>query len=434
MARSGDFITPRLDGAAWFEKPPLLYWMTALGHRAGLPDEWAARLPVALVSLAFLLFFYSTVEREFSTSVATAATAILATSAGWAAFSFVAVPDLPMSAALGAAVLIALFDTHPGRGWVAGGLLGLAILAKGFVPVVLIAPVFLIARRKRLAILTGAAIVAGPWILMCYLKNSAEFWNDFFWKQHIERFFRPTLEHVQPVWFYLPILAFLALPWTPLILLTARSKTFEDVRVRTLLWYLLFGFVFFSLSRNKLPGYLLPLMPALAIILAHALNRLPGMSGAEESRAPAWWITACTLPLVAIPTVARMLPDALLSGITKVSFSLGLALPFLMASGVVFAMGWIYRPQLAMLLAALTVAVGIGYLKTIVLPALDQRTSVRVFWNSNQPGASNACLEGVRRDWEYGLNYYAQHRLPPCSATAPYKIDVQNGRLHLDAR
>ncbi len=58
MARSGDWVTPRLDGAAWFEKPPLLYWMIAAGNLARLPDEWAARLPVALLSLAFLLLFF----------------------------------------------------------------------------------------------------------------------------------------------------------------------------------------------------------------------------------------------------------------------------------------------------------------------------------------------------------------------------------------
>ena len=100
MARSGDWLTPRLDGTPWFEKPPLLYWMTALGHVARLPDEWAARLPVALASLAFLIFFFETLEREFSASVAMAATGILATSAGWLAFSFASVTDLPMSVAL----------------------------------------------------------------------------------------------------------------------------------------------------------------------------------------------------------------------------------------------------------------------------------------------------------------------------------------------
>src|SRR5579862_2966122 len=88
MAHSGDLVTPRLDGQPWFEKPPLLYWMVAAGHWAHLPDEWAARLPVALSSIAFLLFFYWIVRREFSSATALAATAILSTSAGWLAYSF----------------------------------------------------------------------------------------------------------------------------------------------------------------------------------------------------------------------------------------------------------------------------------------------------------------------------------------------------------
>ena len=68
MARSGDWVTPRLNGSPWFEKPPLLYWMTAAANRLGLRDEWAARLPVALISLAFLAFFHRALRREFSPS------------------------------------------------------------------------------------------------------------------------------------------------------------------------------------------------------------------------------------------------------------------------------------------------------------------------------------------------------------------------------
>src|SRR5215472_7478744 len=138
MSKSGDWVTPRLNGSPWFEKPPLLYWTTAAANRLGLRDEWAARLPVALISLAFLAFFHGALRREFSPSVALSATAILAGSSGWLTASFAAVPDLPMSAALASAMLMALFDKSPSqssvRGWVAGALLGLAILAKGLVP------------------------------------------------------------------------------------------------------------------------------------------------------------------------------------------------------------------------------------------------------------------------------------------------------------
>ena len=173
MAHSGDWVTPRLDGSPWFEKPPLLYWMTGAGHKLHLSDEWAARLPMALISLAFLWFFHRTLAREFSPRVALAATGILATSAGWVAYSFVSVTDLPMSAALGAATLIGVFGPSaiPSRarqttvlGVWAGVFLGLAVLAKGFVPLVLIAPVLLVARRMRLAMLAtrcrgGRAVV-----------------------------------------------------------------------------------------------------------------------------------------------------------------------------------------------------------------------------------------------------------------------------------
>ena len=155
MAHSGDFITPRLNDQPWFEKPPLLYWMVAVGHWLHLSDEWAARLPVALVSLAFLFFFGDVLAREFSPPIAAMATAILGTFIGWLAYSSVALTDLPMSAALGAAMLVALFepfrmDQRVNRGWIAGFLLGFAVLAKGLVPLVLFAPILLIVRRKRL--------------------------------------------------------------------------------------------------------------------------------------------------------------------------------------------------------------------------------------------------------------------------------------------
>src|SRR5579862_10002586 len=77
MARSGDWVTPRLWGEPWFEKPALLYWMTSLGFGAGLGDELAPRIPVALWSIAFLVFFFWILRREFGDEAAGYATAIL---------------------------------------------------------------------------------------------------------------------------------------------------------------------------------------------------------------------------------------------------------------------------------------------------------------------------------------------------------------------
>ncbi|HMD50384.1 MAG TPA: glycosyltransferase family 39 protein, partial [Bryobacteraceae bacterium] len=105
MAATGDWITPRLWGQPWFEKPALLYWMTAAGFKLGLGPELAPRLPVALASVAFLTYFFVVLRREFGDRAAWYASAILATSAGWLVYSHVAITDLPMSAAFAAAML-----------------------------------------------------------------------------------------------------------------------------------------------------------------------------------------------------------------------------------------------------------------------------------------------------------------------------------------
>ncbi len=108
MAQSGDWITPRLLGRPWFEKPALLYWMTAVGFRLGLSPELAPRLPVALLSLAFLAFFWWRLRLEWDARVASYATAMLATSAGWLTYSHIAVTDLPLAVFFSAAVFLAL--------------------------------------------------------------------------------------------------------------------------------------------------------------------------------------------------------------------------------------------------------------------------------------------------------------------------------------
>jgi len=414
MARSGDWVTPRLDGRPWFEKPPLTYWLTAAGRLAGLPDEWAARLPEALISVAFLGFFYFTLAREFSPPLALAATAILATSAGWMAYSFAALTDLPMSAALGAAMLMLVFDRR--RAAVAGALLGVSILGKGFVPVVLIAPVFLIARGKRMVVtLVSAAIVAGPWFLLCWLRNGGAFWDDFFWKQHVARFLTPSLEHVQPFWYYVPVLLAGLFPWIPLAALLAQRRLYSDRRVLRLAVWVLYGLIFFSVARNKLPGYLLPLFPALAIVLAAALETAPFKAG---------WLTACALLLVGLPTVAGILPDALLAGLSRshLAFAPG-GLVFAGAAALVWWLAWKQKTEAALLGVALAAGIGVVYLKYSTFPALDRTVSVRGFWREHRAEVSAGCVEGVSRTWQYGLNYYAGHEVPECAA------ESQNPRI-----
>jgi 4-amino-4-deoxy-L-arabinose transferase-like glycosyltransferase len=425
MARSHDFVTPHLDGQAWFEKPPLLYWTTAVGLLLRLPDEWGARLPVALMSIAFLLFFLQVLMREFSPRVALAATTILATSAGWLAYSFAAVPDMPMTTALAAAMMIALFDTRRDQGYVAGVLLGLAVLAKGFVPLVLFAPLFLIMRGKRLTTMIGCIVVAAPWYLLVGERNGSIFWQEFFWKHHVQRFLSPVLEHVQPFWYYVPVILAGLFPWIPLAGLLFRRKTFEDVRVRSLALWLVYALLFFSVSRNKLPGYILPLMPALAIVLAAGLEK------AGDSLK--WWLTASTVMLVALPVIAAILPTALLLGLRHAQLSFTPGLPFLLIAPVVWWLASRGKPNLAMVAIGMGIVLGVAYVKGATFRELDERVSARQFWRAHRDEIESACIgNDVRRDWEYELNYYGSRVLAHCDdgkSKWPVRISGRDGKL-----
>ena len=104
MARSGDWITPRLWGQPWFEKPALLYWMTGSAFKLGLGEDLAPRIPVALLSAAFLIFFQWILRREFGALAAWSGAVILGTSAAWLGSSYIGTTDLPMTAAFSAAM------------------------------------------------------------------------------------------------------------------------------------------------------------------------------------------------------------------------------------------------------------------------------------------------------------------------------------------
>ncbi|MGH9581676.1 MAG: ArnT family glycosyltransferase, partial [Bryobacteraceae bacterium] len=227
MAQSGRFITPELWGKPWFEKPPLLYWMTAAGTAAGLGPELAARLPVALLSLACLVISYFLLRREFGSRAAAVSTALLATSAGWLAYSNLCLTDLPMAACFSLAVFAALPLLRAQSGasrnaWhfaAIGALLGLAALAKGLVPVALAVPFVWFLRRfwrQWWVAVSAFLVIALPWFVAVYLANGNVFLKQFFWKQHIERLYSPVLRHVQPWYFYFLVLLLALFPWTPL--------------------------------------------------------------------------------------------------------------------------------------------------------------------------------------------------------------------------
>ena len=405
MARSGDWITPRLYGIPWFEKPALLYWMTALGFKAGLTDDLAPRLPVALLSIAFLVFYYAILRRQFGERPAAFSTCILATSAGWLAYSHVAVTDLPLSACFAAAMLLVLADSGAP---VAGVLLGSAVLAKGLVPLVLFVPALWYLRRRPRALATivaTAVVVALPWYALVTSRNGAAFLNEFFVKHHFERFSTGVLEHVQPFWFFVPVLLGAMFPWTPCLALLFGKELYKDERARFLLAWFAFGFIFFSISVNKLPGYLLPLLPAVAALCGI------GLAQAANVR----WMLAFSAALIwLVPAIQDVLPRALVSGLSRTPVQL----PYLLLIPIAALAVVCWRLERGKAIAVIAGFMVLAAIRIVLdtYPLLDRTVSARAFWKAQvQAGVANTlCLKDANRSWRYGLDYYADRPIPDC--------------------
>jgi 4-amino-4-deoxy-L-arabinose transferase-like glycosyltransferase len=420
MAASGDWITPRLLGAPWFEKPALLYWMEAIFFRAGFGDEIAPRLPVALLAVAFLGFFWWILRREFDARTASFSTAILATSAAWIVSSQIGTTDLPLTVTYSAAMLLALpwvRRRDPALlPWVAA-LLGLAVLAKGPVAVVLACPILMPLRAPRDVltflqprVLAPFLLVTVPWYALCTWANGTVFLADFFWKHNVERFVSSTAvgNHGQPFWFLGPVLLALLLPWTPLVPLLFRRAAYADRGRLFLLAWVTLWLVFFSASANKLPSYILPVIPAAAALLGAAL--------AEVCDA-ALWLAACAVLLIAFPIAAPGLPVAVSRGLSHAAlphFHWTWLLPLAVALTV-----WVFDRRGRRLAAVLTIVVaaiaGTVLMKSAAAPDLDRMASARTLRSQLAPQQQNICVDWVPPGMEYSLDYYFVPPLPKCA-------------------
>src|SRR5438046_2118129 len=291
MAESGDWVTPRLYGKPWFEKPVLYYWMAAASFKLFGVSEAAARLPSALCALFAALSLAWLARRVYGEETARWLLLLLPTSVGMIGFSHAAATDMPFSGMLTiamvcAAVVLGLTRNEntpviPRTPWIElilfGFFLGLAVLAKGPAAIILTGgAVFfwaLITKRWRDAVrlLHPVAIVsfcatALPWYILCARRNP-DFFHIFIIEHNFKRYLTPEFQHIQPFWYYVPVLSIALLPWLAVALGTfagwALKKFTFSLRHATLyfLGWGLFCLVFFSTSNSKPPGYILPGFP-----------------------------------------------------------------------------------------------------------------------------------------------------------------------------
>jgi 4-amino-4-deoxy-L-arabinose transferase-like glycosyltransferase len=290
MLSGGDWVIPHLNGLAYIEKPPLQFWATALSYRLLGPGEFAARLYTALTALATLLVVGGAARRLWNPQASWRAMAVLSGMLMFVALGQLLTLDMSLTFYLTlslAAFVLAQTEAQP-RPWLmllawAGA--GCGVLTKGVVAAAIPAAVLLLysvytrdfAPWRRLQLAKGlplflAITVPWHWLAAQRLQDFLEF---FFVHEHLARYLTPVADRQEPWWFFGGVFLLGSLPWTVSSLRVlgsgwrrhaASAGKFQPI-VFLWIWVIFIG-VFFSLSDSKLMPYILPVMPALALLIA----------------------------------------------------------------------------------------------------------------------------------------------------------------------
>ena len=310
MALSGDFITPRLNGLKYFEKPPLQYWATAISFKLFGENEFTARLYTALCGLGCILLMAYVGKRLYDAETGLLTGLVMLSAPYFAAMNEIVTLDMGltfwMTLSVASFLIANAADAESSRKrwlwWAWAGMAG-AVLSKGLIGIVFPAAALVLycavqrnARLlRKLEWRTGLAIffvIAAPWFIIVSMRNP-EFAHFFFIHEHFERFLTTTHKRVQPWWFFVPILFAGFLPWAVALVpatvsgwrasprLTASQHTFAPLKFALL--FALFILAFFSKSGSKLPAYILPMFPLLALTIGVYLRN-------AESKRLAWLV------------------------------------------------------------------------------------------------------------------------------------------------
>jgi 4-amino-4-deoxy-L-arabinose transferase-like glycosyltransferase len=330
MAQSGDWITPTLCGRPYLIKPPLYYWLAASAFHLFGENELAARLPQALFGMATILSVGWLATGLFPKKSGWLAGAALLTSIGFTIGARVAGMDMLLLLCLTLS-LICFFKGYrrstARRPWflASGFFAGLGMLAKGplglFIPALVIL-LFLVMKRDLGLITSRASLEAGlvalltvsVWYVPVWLRHGGEFTRVFWVANNLARISEPVSDHAGPPYYYLPVFLIAFLPWSfPLAVALGRAAQRvwkEGMRASApedlflLIWFIA-PFLFYSTIATKLPGYLLPVFPAGALLLSREWDLEEGVS---RRRAGGPFRIACALGALALPGVALAVP------------------------------------------------------------------------------------------------------------------------------
>ena len=341
MLASGNWLTLTQNGAPYYDKPVPYFWLIALGLEFLGLSELAVRLPSAAAAGLTVASVFLWGARSGGMARGLWAGMILATSMEFIFLGRLGKMDMVFAFFFTAALLSFLWWRERGRGaiWLFYLFVGLASLAKGpagvLLPLLIVGITVAVERRwelfREMRLLEGAGVVllvSGPWYLMAALRDP-EYIRTFLWDHNVLRFFtlEKGIKHPEPVYFFIPVLVGGFLPWSLLLppalhfLWERRRDSGGEERLFLLVWAATV-LCFFSLARNKLGTYMLPLFPALALLSADAVRRFA--AGEEPVRWRRLWMLYGSLCWLFLLWSAAPVSEMILASRYPQYFPLGL--------------------------------------------------------------------------------------------------------------
>ncbi|AIO31352.1 glycosyltransferase family 39 protein [Burkholderia pseudomultivorans] len=363
MFVTGDWITPRYNGYKYFEKPPLQTWLNALTFAWFGVGEWQARLYTALASFGGVLLVGFTGARLFNPLSGFLAAVVLACSPYWNLMGHFNALDMGLAFWMALSLCALLLAQRPGlrpaavRGWMwtCWAAMAFAVLSKGLVGLILPGAVLvlytLIARDwalwKRLYLVSGLVIffaIATPWFVLVQQRNP-EFFNFFFIVQQFRRYLTPEQNRPGPFYYFVPVLLVGFLPWLSVawqslrhaLRMPRQPNGFSPMLV--LLIWSAFIFLFFSASHSKLISYVLPVAPALALMIG---AYLPLMTADRFRRHLLGYLVFFVVAAFGIVFLAR-LGDARTPNALYRAFQVWLYAGLAVAAALTLAAAWLNR-------------------------------------------------------------------------------------------
>ncbi|KPA94544.1 lipid IV(A) 4-amino-4-deoxy-L-arabinosyltransferase [Pseudomonas asplenii] len=290
MLLRGHWAAPHFMELRYFEKPIAGYWMIAIGQAIFGQNFFGVRFASAMstglsVLLVYLLAgrLWNDPRKSFASAALFMSFGLIAGQAGYANLD----PQFTFWVNLSFVALWLAIDSQTRKArllsWAALGFAcGWGFMTKGFLalllPVLIALPYMIWQKRFRelvgygLVAVLVAALVSLPWVIAVHLQEP-DYWRFFFWHEHIRRFAAEDAQHTRPWWFYLPLIVVSSLPWAllfPITLKDAWKGKGQRITAFLLLWLFL-PLAFFSLSRGKLPTYIMPCLMPLALLMGHSL-------------------------------------------------------------------------------------------------------------------------------------------------------------------